>query len=168
MIHEMTEGMTIPDDYVLTFDDGLWTQYKYSQDLPNQKIFFISSGIICDGIQSHEFIACHDAHRKAFNGNYENYMTVDQISNLNGEIGAHSHSHTDLNTFNTLVEKVAHIRKDTDLMMEWFEKNLGFAPTSFCFPYNDELSGLYKALLIGYGFTKFYGKERISIDEIPD
>ena len=166
MIHEMHDSMTIPEEYVLTFDDGLWTQYQYGRDLPNTKIFFISTGIVCDGEQSNEFIKCHDAHQKAFGGNYENYMTLEQIQELGHQVGAHSHSHTNLNTFDTLEDKVAHIRKDTDLMMEWFEKNLGFAPTSFCFPYNDDFHRIYQALLREYGFTEFYGKERINVDKI--
>ena len=166
MIHEMHEGMEIPKDCVLTFDDGLFTQYQHSRHLPNTKIYFISSGIVCNQPQSHEFIKCSDAHKKAFSGNFENYMTLEQIKELDGEIGGHSHSHINLSKFPTLVEKVEHIKKDTELMLEWFEKNLDRRPTSFCFPYNDDVRGLYKAILTTYGFTDFYGRERISIDEI--
>jgi hypothetical protein len=166
MIHEMHENLVIPEDGVLTFDDGLYTQYLFGRDLPHKKIFFISSGIICDGHQSTEFITCRDAHKKAFAGNFENYMTLDQIMDLDGEIGGHSHSHTNLNSFSTLVEKVDYIKRDTETMLEWFQKNLGYEPTSFCFPYNDDMDGLYRGLLRKYGFTDFYGNERISVESL--
>lgn len=166
MIHEMHCGMKIPEDYLLTFDDGLFTQYQYGRNLPNQKIFFISSGIVCDGKQSAEFIKCSDAHKKAFSGNFENYMTIDQIKELDGEIGGHSHSHTRLDNFSSLRERVDHMKKDTEAMLEWFEKNLNMTPTSFCFPYNDDGQGMYKAVLKKYGFVNFYGSERINVDEV--
>lgn len=162
----MHTGMEIPENYTLTFDDGLYTQYLYGRNLPNDKIFFISSGIICDRYQSHEFITCADAHKKAFSGNFENYMTVEQIKNLNGRIGGHSHFHADLTQFTSLKEKVDYMKMDTELMLEWFERKLGVQPTTFCFPYNDDQNGLYTAVLKKYGFTEFYGAERINIYDI--
>lgn len=169
MIHEMRPGMNIPKDVTLTFDDGLYTQYLYGRDLPNKKIFFISTNIICDGPQSDEFIRAADAHVKAFDGNKENYMTVEQIRELREmgcEIGGHSHFHKDLNTFSTLVKKAQHIREDTERMLSWFSINLQYLPVSFCFPYNYDFQGLYAGLLRRYGFTRVYGSERINIDDI--
>lgn len=170
MIHEMWPGMSIPTDRLLTFDDGLYSQYLYGRHLPNRKIFFISSNIICDGPQSSEFVTCVEAHQKAFAGNFENYMTIDQIRELHElgcEIGGHSHSHTRLDTFPHLADKVKHIFDDTDQMIDWFETNLGFKPKSFCFPYNEDLDGLYRGLMKKYGF-ECYGSERINITELID
>jgi len=170
MIHEMKSGMNIPKGELLTFDDGLYTQYAHARELPNRKIFFISTNIICDGEQSSEFITAPQAHKKAFSGNFENYMTISQIQELHemgNEIGGHSHFHSNLTQLPTLVSKVKHINQDTELMLEWFSTNLGFRPTSFCFPYNYDMDKLYNGLLKKHGFVNFYGSERINLNEIP-
>jgi peptidoglycan/xylan/chitin deacetylase (PgdA/CDA1 family) len=175
MIHEALPEFTQVDleNYVLTFDDGLYSQYAFYNEIKHintPKIFFVSSGIICSDNQSSEFITCRDAHQKAFNGNYENYMTVEQIKYLLEDplvtIGAHSHSHTRLSLFKTLAEKVAYIKSDAEKTVAWFEQNLGFSPTKFCFPYNEDLDGLYRGLMTKYGFTDFYGSGRIPIETL--
>jgi len=165
MIHEMNEYTQIPSG-LCTFDDGLYSQYLYGKDLPNDKIYFISTNIICMQEQSHEFIKCRDAHIKAANGNTENYMTIDQIKELIDRgitIGGHSHFHYNISDIPKLIDKIKHIKEDTELMLDWFKTNLDYVPTSFCFPYNEELDGLYAGLLKPYGFTKFYGSSRVDI-----
>lgn len=175
MIHECNDEFLKLDlsNYVLTFDDGLYTQYEFYQKikhLPNKKMFFISTNIICEGKQSTEYITCREAHKKAFSGNTENYMTVKQIQDLMNdplvEIGGHSHSHTRLNNFDTLVDKVEYIKQDTNSMLDWFDKKLNFVPKSFCFPYNDSYDGFYKGLVERTGIKIFYGKERIPIETL--
>lgn len=174
-VHEgRSQFLTLPlDQYVLTFDDGLYSQYVFYQEIkhvPTPKIFFISSGIICNGAQSTEFPVCSEAHKKAFQGNYEDYMTVAQIKELMLDpwvtIGAHSHSHTRLNLFDSLAAKAKHIQEDTVQLLAWFESTLGFKPKDFCFPYNEDLDGLYKGLLKKQGFVNFYGRERIPIETL--
>ncbi len=168
MIHELNSPLRIPDKkHLLTFDDGLYSQYQYARDIDNPSLFFISTGIICPDIQSQskEFIKCADAHVKAFEGNMENYMTIDQMLEL--PLGAHSHYHKDLTRIPKLIDKIAWIKQDTEIMLEFWEKTLQRTPTSFCFPYNNDLEGLYTAILRkGYGFTDFYGSDRINISEI--
>ena len=168
MIHELRKPLIIDPNLFLTFDDGLYTQYEYAKHLENQKIFFISSGIICPekSIQSSRFITCEDAHKAAFRGNMANYMTLDQMLEL--PLGAHSHYHQNLNKFERLIDKISWIKQDTEEMLEfWLKYFSPSVPTSFCFPYNDDLDGLYKAILSkSYGFTDFYGSERINIDDI--
>lgn len=170
MLHEMRESPIVPADRLLTFDDGLATQFIHARTIPNRKIFFISTNIICEtGKQSAEFITAPDAHKKAFSGNMENYMTIEQIRELysiGNEIGGHSHFHHNLDKFSTLREKVDHIKMDTELMLEWFQRNLGIEVESFCFPYNDDVDGVYQAILRTYGINMFYGRERININEI--
>jgi len=160
------------ENYVLTFDDGLYSQFYYYPEfakIPTQKIYFVSSGIICTGTQSLEFPCCVDAHNKAFDGNTEDYMTIDQIKELMKdplvEIGGHSHNHTRIR-HERLTDRIAHVMKDTTAMLEWFDANLGFKPTSFCFPYNDSAQGMYPAILKRYGFTSFYGGERTAIETL--
>lgn len=176
MIHEFREEfLKLPlEQYILTFDDGLYSQYYFYhkiKSIPTKKIYFISSGIVCSGRQNTEFINCQNAHDKAFCGNYEDFMTVDQIKELMVDpwvtIGAHSHSHKNLNDFKKITHRAMHVIDDTKTMMEWFKTNLGFSPTAFCFPYNDDNNGLYKPVLQSVGFTEFYGKERIAIESVP-
>jgi hypothetical protein len=175
MLHEMKdEFLTLPlENYVLTFDDGLYSQYVYYQKIkhiPTPKIFFISSGIVCNGEQSSEFPCCRTAHKKAFDGIYEDYMTVEQIKELMLDplvtIGCHSHTHTRLDTFTRLSDKVQYIIQDTAQSIKWFETVLGFRPTDFCFPYNEDMDGIYAGLIAKQGFTKFYGNERIPVETL--
>ena len=176
MIHEFKEEfLDLPlENYILTFDDGLFSQYYYYQkfkDIPTQKIFFISSGIICSGSQNMGFPPCHVAHEKAFSGNFEDYMTLEQIKELMKDplvtIGAHSHAHKNLNDFGKVTHRAMHVIEDTKTMMIWFKENLNFKPTAFCYPYNNDNNGLYDPVLRSVGFTDFYGKERIAIENVP-
>jgi hypothetical protein len=148
MIHEIRESLfDLPlKDYVLTFDDGLCNQYQNFhrfKDIDTTKIFFISSGKV----------------------GQDTYMSLEQIKELMSYpdvyIGGHSHNHVKLNDFDKLIEKIEHIRVDTQLMIEWFKTNLGFTPTKFCFPFNDDVDLVYRAMLTKIGFTEFYGRERI-------
>lgn len=175
MIHTIEEWMfSLPlENYELTFDDGLYNHFYYIDRLvkiPTKKVFFISSSIICNGPQSSNFCSSEAAHEKARVNNREDFMTIDQIKQLahyeNVEIGSHSHFHTNLNTFNTLAEKISFIKNDTTAVLEWFGSNLGVRPVKYCFPYNDDLQGLYKATLLPFGFTEFYGRERIPIETL--
>jgi len=176
MIHEVREEFfNLPlENYILTFDDGLYSQYYYYprfKEIPTEKIYFISSGIVCEETQSTEFPACHIAHKKAFAGNFEDYMTLDQIKELMKDpwvtIGAHSHTHKNLKEIGKITHRAMHVVDDTKLMMNWFKEKLNFSPTKFCFPYNDENDGLYVPVLKAVGFTDFYGKERTAIESVP-
>lgn len=176
MIHEVIDEriFDLPlDNYVLTFDDGLYSQYYYRkefQKVNTEKIYFISSGIVSSGEQSDTFLTCKEAHQQAFSGDMSQYMTIDQIKDLMRDpltsIGGHSHSHTRLNTFERLKEKFEYIESDTETMLEWFKKNLNYIPTKFCFPYNEDMDGLYKGLLLKHGFTEFHGRERIPVEKL--
>lgn len=175
MIHEVYEEIfNLPlEDYILTFDDGLYTQYQYTDRfaaLNTEKIYFISSNIVCSDTQSTDFITCSLAHNKVFeSGNRENYMTLEQIRELSKlprvTIGGHSHNHVNMVSY-SLSAKVQHIRQDTIDMIAWFEKNLDRRPEHFCFPYNNGLGGLYGALLKEYGIIYTYGSERIAVETL--
>jgi hypothetical protein len=169
MIHEITDQLfELPlQDYVLTFDDGLYSQYYHFdrfRDIPTEKIFFISSNIVCQGGQSTEFPDCRTAHQKAMNENYEDYMTIDQIRELmqypDVTIGGHSHSHFDVSHM-ALTHKVDFLKFDTALMLSWFDHNLGIHVDHFCYPYNNDYSHIYTSILKQHGITHFYGSERI-------
>jgi len=172
MIHEIRESIfDLPlEDYILTFDDGLYSQYHYYhrfRDIPTEKIYFISSNILCTGSQSSGFPSCEEAHKKAFNGNCEDYMTLEQVKELSKEplvsIGAHGHNHIRASYYSKYTERIRLLADDTKSMVQWFESNLNIRPTKFCYPYNNDLNGMYSGILKLYGFNEFYGKERIDV-----
>lgn len=169
MIHEFSEFMlSLPlEDYTLTFDDGLYTQYIHFdkiRELDTDKIFFISTGIVAheDTVQSDEFIECAEAHGELLKtGNLKHYMKWSQIHEISEdprcEIGGHSHMHVRQSIFNMV--------NDTNMMSHFLEKQFDHPITKFCFPYN-ESSPVYRALLTHYGFTEFYGADRLDIYEL--
>lgn len=181
MIHEVTSDLLsrLSDvdlsQYILTFDDGLYSQFHYFHffdKIPTQKIFFISSKFISDGQRPAEYLSCVEAHRKAKHEQvYEDYMSLDDIRYLhrlpNVEIGGHGHEHVDLSNITSLFGQTRVIAEDTEQMVKWFWDALGIRPKSFCFPYNNDLGGLYPMMLKKHGFEKFYGSERIDVDSLP-
>ena len=171
MIHEFKEDFLNLnlEDYILTFDDGLYTQYLFLDELlkiNTDKYFFISSGIVCEETtkQDNTYITSYNAHKKAFNNDFTNYMKWSQIKKIdsldNCFIGCHSHFHQ-LKTASC----VECIILDNRLMMFDFIKNLGYVPRKFCFPYNYQ-TPLYKEILSLKGFKSFYGNERIDINTL--
>jgi peptidoglycan/xylan/chitin deacetylase (PgdA/CDA1 family) len=52
-------------------------------------------------------------------------------------------------------EWLDYIRRDTELCLGWFERNLGRRPDAYCFPFN-EYSPTLIATLRSYGFREFY------------
>lgn len=168
MIHEFKEDfLNLPlEDYVLTFDDGLFTQYNFLKEIKKiktKKYFFISSGIVCpeDVNQNNEYISCIKAHKKAFQGDFSNYMKWSQINEINNSkdciIGCHSHFH-----MRKTAGCVECIILDNQKMFDEFNKHLKYMPESFCFPYNYD-TPLYKEILHKKGFNTFFGKGRINI-----
>lgn len=172
MIHEFKkEYLDLPlEDYILTFDDGLYTQYKFFNEIKKintEKYFFISSNIVCDEEENQDdnFILCHEAHIKALkNKDYSNYMKWSQIREIqrdkNCHVGCHSHYH-DMKT----ADCIECIINDNQKMVFEFIKNLGYLPHYFCFPYNYKTEK-YQEVLKLKGFKHFYGKERIDINEL--
>jgi peptidoglycan/xylan/chitin deacetylase (PgdA/CDA1 family) len=153
MIHEITEELfNLPlADYLLTFDDGTqdhWEFFPQLQNIPTEKIFFIITGRI----------------------GTPGYLTLPQLDYMKSDsftkIGGHSHNHIRLNTFNTLAEKIAHIKLDTEQCLSWFESNLGQVPNTFCLPYNEDVGGLYAAWLRNKGISKIYASERTACEHI--
>ena len=176
MIHEIKEEyFSLPlEDYILTFDDGLYSQFYYLRDfekIKTDKIFFISTGIICDGVQSSNFVPCYEAHRKFFEEKKtEDYMTVDQILTLKRtpycEIGGHGHDHLDFrDSRDNIVNTLMRLKRDTENMQSFFSKELKIRPSKFCFPYNKEIYG-YQRMLRSNGYKDFFGSERIDIETL--
>jgi len=178
LIHEFKEvflNLNL-DNYILSFDDGLISQYTFLPEIlkiKTPKFFNISTGVVCPSNvnPSFKFISCYDARKKALNGNFENYMTWEMIKFIHNKsnctIAGHSHSHTNLNIFKTLYDKIEYIKEDSKQMFEKFEKHLNYKPKVFCFPFNDDFKGFYKNILNNnYNINKFLGKERIEIEDL--
>lgn len=145
MIHEVDESIfELPlHEYILTFDDGLYTQYVFLEDIckiETDKYFFISTDIVCpvNVKQKADYIRSPFAHEQYFiNKNCENFMNWDQIREISQidrcYIGGHSHTHRSL-MFSKMPMK--YILTDTNQMIQKFTSELGYIPECFCFPYN--------------------------------
>lgn len=162
-------------DYVLTFDDGLFSQYYYwplLRNLPVKKIFFITTNFIgVDGLgkrkywkgKMQEFPNCFEAledYRET--GNKENYMRLEELQEIMQEhnviIGGHGHNHIKFYHNRNQMEQ------DVISMMEWFDKHLGFRPKHYAYPHYVSPVGM-DAILRKYGIKHTYGDWRIEIEQ---
>ena len=175
MIHDMREEfLSLPlENYTLTFDDGLYSQWHFLPQLERintDKVFFISTGFICDGEQSHVFPNSQLAHDKGRAGQLEDFMTIDQIKQIiktpNCFVGGHGHQHVRLNELTRRTDQIKIINSYTRTMLAEFANKVGITPDRFCFPYNEELNGLYAGILRTFGFTEFYGRGRIAVESL--
>ena len=172
-IHEWkSEFQNLPlEDYILSFDDGLVSQYHalpFLKTLNTPKIFFISTDITRPEHQeaSYEIIHCANAHEKAFQGDKENYMSWKEIQEIyntdNCIIGGHSHYHHRYG-YTPLKNLYTNLIDDTEKMIKEFN-NQNIKIKDFCFPYNIDYNALYRGILIKEGIEDFYGSERIPIE----
>lgn len=220
------------DQYRLTFDDGLFSQYYYFPLLKNQPAeltFFITTSFIQPGKARPMFAGGYLPYLKPkkymyrgfIENKFDHFMTTEEIQELaatsNVRIGVHSHLHDVIPTgthsrrrkplsewklarFNhspeivkhdlSIRSKIAHrgfhleqgvlsrrsmtewedyIKRDTELCLKWMVEHLGFAPESYCFPFNEhnqKIIGILKA----YGLKQFFaarpGKSRDVIGRI--
>ena len=157
MIHEFLPkfvNLDIKQFSTITYDDGLKTQLWHRREfLKQRKIFFICPKFIEQG----------------HNDINQLCMSIDEVKLLvdeGYEIGAHSYSHTPLETFNNLSSCVEYMMSDTEACIQWFNDNLGVVPKSFCFPYNNNCKEVYNSIVKKYGFTELFGAERIPIETL--
>lgn len=177
MIHEMREWMfNLPlENFELTFDDGLFSQYYYLdrlKQIPTKKTFFISTDIVCpeDETQLADFPTCVEAHDKYFQNNERrHYMKWSQIKEIynteNCFIGGHSHFHKRVAS-SPLSILFQHLSSDTELMIKEFSQR-DIKITKFCYPYNQTYL-LYEEILKKNGITDFFGNERTAIESLEE
>ena len=181
MVHELNEyyfNNINFEEYNLTFDDGLYSQFFYLpilDKIKTSKIFFISTGLIRNGLirpqfngKYFDFPTCYEAMCNWVNNeDREPYMNTNEIKWMfdNGyKLGGHGHFH--LRYFGTkLVDSVNRIKKDIEQMLEWFECNLKFKPDSYCLPFNIEHT-LIRTILKSYDMHTIYDGSRINIEDI--
>ncbi len=173
MIHEIRDWMLkLPlENYTLTFDDGLYSQYYFFdhfKKLKTEKYFFISTNIVCpeDQKQSLLFPTCAEAHQLYFSSqSTEHYMKWSQIREIyeteNCYIGGHSHFH--LRHEESSIESLyKNLMSDTSKMLEEFDKQ-NIKINSFCYPYNRQYT-LYETILKKNDLNFFFGNERTAIE----
>lgn len=176
MIHEITDDilkLDLSNFDIITFDDGLATQYKfYKHFLQFNKplYFFISTNIVCSETdeQTFDVISCSAAHELFFEEDCtKHYMKWSQIKEIyhteNCFIGGHSHNHFKIREM-PLKMQIDVISDDNIEMMHEFQRN-NIIINSFCYPYNDEIL-YYKHSLKKFNITNFFGKERIKIETL--
>ena len=160
--------------YILTFHDALFSQYFYwpiFRNIPTEKIFFISTNLIgIDGLgkrkkwvgKMQKFPNCFEAlddHKDT--GNRENYMRLEELQEIINDgaiIGTHGHNHIKYYLHET------QMRQDIERMLEWFETHLKIRPTKYAYPHYEDPFILTR-ILKEYGFTEFYGREIIEIEQ---
>lgn len=176
MIHEVTEAMlSLPlENYTLTFDDGLYSQYYYwphIKKLDTTKIFMVS-GKYVSTIDSDRpkppFNSCFVARDMANNeGIYRDYMNINEIKTIKmegGIIGGHGYAHIKGYT-NIFSQDIVKFRKDLEKMMLWFDLVGLDRPRHFTYPYNKEIPAS-KRLLDSMGIVHVYGRERTPIESL--
>ena len=181
LIHEITEDILQLDlsKYILTFDDGLYSQYFYwnlLKDIPTTKIFFISSGAIrLEETLRPQFAGNHvkfpthtDALASWFKGDREPYMTLGELKKMRDEgaiIGAHGHMHIKQYDENCLLNRQEQFRKDNKDMFLWFSVYLRDIPKHYSFPYQEHR--MQRAVVnLETGIKEFYGKERKDVRDL--
>ena len=180
MIHEINKPLLDSninfEEYVLTFDDCLYSQYYYwdfFRNLETTKILFVTCSFIHrlplrDRFKGNyiEFPTCEEALNKRFKDPY-NYMSLEEIIYLINStpdliIGGHGHSHTRIEKLSD-VGKISEFQKDIRLMVNWFELNLNISPQYYCYPFNYDDIKAKNAVFKKYNIKHVYGKERIDV-----
>lgn len=172
LIHQVEEWMLdldLTSFDIITFDDGLYTQYKFHKEFLQLKkplYFFISTSIICNGNQRKTYIKCNEAHDLYFNnGDTSHYMTWKQIHELKDNgciIGGHSDTHPYLNNM-SFTKQLKESYNQSKIMMKKFDAH-NINITSFAYPYNFKCAGYN--ILKSFGVTQFFGDERIEIETL--
>jgi|GEM_PF-2752670 len=186
-IHELNENIiNIINKYdknvLLTFDDGLYSQFKYKDKINNKnRIYFICPSLVNTKEINDEDVTTYIAMSRHFyyNSN-EYYMKLEHIKILIDKgyiIGAHSFYHEnvkyklkrklnykniDISRSFLSIKDENYIKNDTEKLLEWFDKYLNIKPIDYCYPFNNKTDKL-ESILKAYGFINFYGDKRIII-----
>jgi len=182
MIHEIVYDLfQLPlQDYILTFDDGLFSQYHFSpllKKIDTRKILFVSGKYVCRSNQRRQtypafyYSTTPEDARKSFDKSSgfvdHHYMTISEINYMRGlgfEIGGHGYNH--IRDYSKKIEKrVEEMTDDVEKMIGWMESMFGITPKSYCFPFNKE-PDLLREILKRKGIEEFFGAERIDVNEL--
>jgi len=181
MIHEFKkEYLNLKlDDYILTFDDGLYSQIQGIHDIikkfPMVQIrYYVSTDIIntdCEKQTTNPCAIAHDNYRAGVKSDYATFDNLIDISKYkNVIIGLHGHKHLDLiklknnlglkDFFNIIQEDIRDMLNIADSFKNIFNKKY------FCTPYN-QYNDLYVAILRkAVPDINITGPGRIDIDQL--
>lgn len=183
MIHEIKKEYLLANinwkDYVLTFDDCLYSQYYYwlfFRSIVTTKILFIPCSLILydhrreqfDG-EYIDFPTCEEALNKRFL-EPRNYMSLSEIKRLIETtpdliIGGHGFSHNRID-YLTNAQKMIEFQQDIKNMMEWFISYLNYVPIHYCYPFNYDNIPAKNTILANNGIKYVYSKERIEVNTL--
>jgi peptidoglycan/xylan/chitin deacetylase (PgdA/CDA1 family) len=170
--------------YMLTFDDGLFSQYYYwpvLKTIKTRKILSIATDFIDSGslrkqfkVRKPEYLIFPNTFEsmKLYkeNGDRSNYMRVEELKIIcerliteNVEIGGHGHKHYHISDYGK-IEKEKKMIQDTEIMLEWFAKNLSIFPSCYTYPYY-EYDEVLESVVKKFGISTIIGERKQFEDE---
>lgn len=175
MIHDMKEKYLLYDleNYVLTFDDCLYSVYKYRHELvklKTTKYLAVPTGRILETRKRIiENVDCVTANNMwLYNNDNSAYMIIDEIIemyNMGFQLSGHGHEHArGIKSLSKLkTTNIKYIQTDVFKMLQWFKNFINYKPIAYTYPYN-EYSLHLKCWLYHNGFRIFFDNSRIPIE----
>lgn len=149
IVEKLKNKEEIPDNWIaFTIDDAYKSFYQNGLELFKKYNYPFTLFVYVEATQD----------------KYPDFMTWDEIKEASkyGEIELHSYSH------NQLVKLTnEEITKDTNLALEIFEKNLGFKPKAYSYPYG-EYDERVKKEIKNFGFEYIMNQNNGSVNEKSD
>lgn len=194
LIHEVTEEiLNLPlEDYVLTFDDGLysfWYYYPIIKRLNTEKYLFITTNMAWNAaVPRPQYpakpaenidITCYEAMADWESKDHKhNYISISEVEKVRGQptaakfwptiIGGHGHNHLNFKKIweeEGIMAFINAFSEDTLSMMEFFHTWWNFYPKYYSIPFNAEPE-VFRGLLCDYGIHTVFGGERIDVEQI--
>ncbi len=149
IVEKLKNKEEIPDNWIaFTIDDAYKSFYQNGLELFKRYNYPFTLFVYVEATQN----------------KYPDFMTWDEIKEASkyGEIELHSYSHKQLVKLTN-----EEITKDTNLALEIFEKNLGFKPKAYSYPYG-EYDDRVKNEIKNFGFEYIMNQNNGSVNEKSD
>lgn len=149
IVEKLKNKEKIPDNWIaFTIDDAYKSFYQNALELFKKYNYPFTLFVYVEATQS----------------KYPDFMTWNEIKEASkyGEIELHSYSHKQLVKLTN-----EEITKDTNLALEIFEKNLGFKPKAYSYPYG-EYDDRVKNEIKNFGFEYIMNQNNGSVNEKSD
>ena len=150
ILDKLSKKEDIPSNWIaFTIDDAYKSFYNHGLEIFKQYNYPFSLFIYV----------------KATNKHYGDYMRWEQIKEASkyGSIGLHSYSHPRLQNLNK-----NQIIEDTTKALNIFEKNLGFKPTVYAYPYGEYTPRVLNTLKNSFDFRAILNQNSGSITKVTD
>jgi peptidoglycan/xylan/chitin deacetylase (PgdA/CDA1 family) len=149
IVEKLKNKEEIPDNWIaFTIDDAYKSFYQNGLELFKKYNYPFTLFVYVEATQN----------------KYPDFMTWNEIKEASkyGEIELHSYSHKQLVKLTN-----EEITKDTNLALEIFEKNLGFKPKAYSYPYG-EYDNRVKNEIKNFGFEYIMNQNNGSVNEKSD